>query len=170
MKKVLILVFAVIASASLFAADFDGITALGVNYEYREDIHMGGLSVQNFGYFGACPVGYLANINADFNLEDNKSTIGMLIAPSYRYKLEDVNMSIDAAVGVSATGEWFGGAGDFLLGIGGYLGATYYLDSFALLIGCTLGYDMMSVGLDSGNIEYAGDFYVSPSISFGFRY
>ena len=82
----------------------------------------------------------------------------------------DVPMSIDAAVGVSLAGQSFD-EGLFELGVGGYLGASYYLnDTIALLIGCNIGYDMLSVSLDSGEIGFSGDFYVSPSLSVGFRY
>ena len=77
---------------------------------------------------------------------------------------------IDAAVGVSLAGQSFD-EGLFELGVGGYLGASYYLnDTIALLIGCNIGYDMLSVSLDSGEIGFSGDFYVSPSLSVGFRY
>ena len=55
--------------------------------------------------------------------------------------------------------------------IGGYIGATYYLNNaIALLIGCNLGYDMLGVDLDTGDVGFSGDFYVSPSLSIGIRY
>ena len=33
-----------------------------------------------------------------------------------------------------------------------------------------LGYDMLGVDLDTGDVGFSGDFYVSPSLSIGIRY
>lgn len=173
MKKKLItlLLIALITTAAVSAATFDGLTSVGVNYEFRDGMNLGGLSSQTFGYINDFPLGYLISANADFNLADDAMTIGLLIGPSYRYMLESVPMSIELALGASASGQWYAGEDIFDFGIGGYLGATYYLnDAFALLIGCNLGYDMLSIGLGDGEIGFSGDFYVSPSLSFGFRY
>ena len=79
-------------------------------------------------------------------------------------------MSIDVAIGASLAWQYIG-TGIFDLGIGGYIGAIYYLNNaIALLIGCNLGYDMLGVNLDTGNTGFSGDFYVSPVLSVGFRY
>ena len=43
-------------------------------------------------------------------------------------------------------------------------------NAIALLIGCNLGYDMLGVDLDTGDVGFSGDFYVSPSLSIGIRY
>lgn len=112
----------------------------------------------------------MVSVNADFNLADNVMAIGMLVGPSYRYMLSNVPMSIDVAIGASLAGQYIG-TGIFDLGIGGYIGATYYLNNaIALLIGCNLGYDMLGVDLDTGDVGFSGDFYVSPSLSIGIRY
>ena len=37
------------AAGSALAA-FEGLTSVGVNYEFRDDEHMGGLASQTFGY------------------------------------------------------------------------------------------------------------------------
>lgn len=96
--------------------------------------------------------------------------IELLAGPSFRYMFTNVPMSVDIAIGASLAGQEFG-EGLFELGIGGYIGATYYLNStIALLIGCSIGYDMLSASLDSGSTGFSGDFHVSPSMSVGFRY
>ncbi len=171
MKKVLIIALvslSVIAGA--YATSFDGLTSVGVNYEFRDGMHLGGFASETFGYVNGSPVGYLVSVNADFNLKEDALAIGILVGPSYRYMFSSLPMSIDAAIGVSLAGESI--VEDlFELGIGGYLGASYYInDAVALLIGCNIGYDMLSVGLNTGEAGFAGDFYVSPSLSVGFRY
>ena len=56
-------------AGTLSASGFDGYTAIGGNYEYRDGHHLGGLSVSNEGYVYDCPVGYHISANADFNLK-----------------------------------------------------------------------------------------------------
>ena len=169
-RRILIIAIVTFVAASAAFASFDGLTSIGVNYEFRDGEHMGGLSSQTFGYVNDCPVGYLVSVNADFNLADNAMVIGMLVGPSYRYLLSNVPMSIDVAIGASLAGQYIG-TRIFDIGIGGYIGATYYLNNtIALLIGCNLGYDMLGVNLDTGDTGFSGDFYVSPSLSIGFRY
>lgn len=169
-RKILIIALATVVAVSSAFASFDGLTSVGVNYEFRDGEHMGGLSSMTFGYVNDCPVGYHISVNADFNLADKAMAIGMLVAPGYRYMLSNVPMSIDVAIGASLAWQYIG-TGIFDLGIGGYLGATYYLNNaIALLIGCNLGYDMLGVNLDTGDTGFSGDFYVSPVLSVGFRY
>ena len=183
-KRILIIALLTVVAASSAFASFDGLTSVGVNYEFRDGEHMGGLSSLTFGYVNDCPVGYLISVNADFNLADKSMAIGMLVGPSYRYLLSNVPMSIDVAIGASLAGQYIG-TETFDLGIGGYIGATYYLNNaiggyigatyylnnaIALLIGCNLGYDMLGVDLDTGDVGFSGDFYVSPSLSIGIRY
>ena len=164
-KRILIFtIIAIMAAGSAFAA-FEGLTSVGVNYEFRDGEHMGGLSSQTFGYVNDCPVGYLISLNADFNLADKLMSIGMLVGPSYRYILSNVPMSIALATQV------FSDTNLFELGVGGYVGATYYLnDAIVLLIGCNIGYDMLGIDLNTADASFSGDFYVSPSLSIGFRY
>lgn len=170
-KRIMVIAIIAIVAVGSASADFDGLTSVGVNYEFRDGVHMGGLSSQTFGYVDNCPVGYLVSVNADFNLGENSMAIGMLVGPSYRYMFSNVPMSIDLAVGASLSGRNFKDEALFGLGIGGYLGATYYLNNtVALLIGCNTGYDMLKVDLDTGNTGFSGDFHVSPSLSVGFRY
>ncbi len=171
MKRIiLIAIISISLAAGTAAASFDGLTSMGVNYEYRDGVHLGGLASQTFGYAGDCPVGYLVSVSADFNLGDDAMAIELLAGPSFRYMLTNVPMSVDIAIGASLAGQEFG-EGLFELGIGGYIGATYYLNStIVLLTGCSIGYDMLSVSLDSGNTGFSGDFHVSPSVSVGFRY
>ena len=170
-KKILIIAaIAIMAAGSAFAS-FDGLTSVGVNYGFRDGEHMGGFSSQTFGYVNGCPIGYLVSVNADFNLADERMAIGMLIGPSYCYMISNVPMSIEVAIGASLAAQSFSDTGLFELGVGGYLGATYYLDdAIALLIGCNIGYDMLGVDLNDGDACFYGDFYVSPSLSIGFRY
>lgn len=172
MKKVIITAVLVCMALSLYAGNFDGFTSTGLNYEYRDGMHLGGLTINNTGYINDCPVGYYISTNADFNFKNGLNmAIGIIAAPSYRYMLENIQMSIDTALGVSASGVWMNGSNDFQLGVGGYIGATYYMnDEIALLIGCNLGYDMLSVDLNTGKTGFAGEFYASPAISIGFRY
>ena len=162
----------IVLIAGVAAASFDGLTGVGINYEYRDGENMWGLSSQTFGYVGTCPVEYFIGINADFAFSDvSDFTIGMIVGPSYRYVFQNVPMSIDVAVGLSLSGEWIDADDFFGLGIGGYLGAAYYMtDSIALMLGCTLGYDMLAVDLNTGDCSFYGNFYVSPSIAVGFRY
>ncbi|MDD7200859.1 MAG: hypothetical protein SPF89_03155 [Sphaerochaetaceae bacterium] len=167
-KIVLGMALAMLAAGSAFATSFDGLTSVGGNYTYRDGEHLGGLTVHNFGYVNDCPVGYLVSFNSGFNVDNQE--INMLVGPSYRYQLQDLPMSIDAALGLSASGQWFD-EDFFELGIGGYLGATYRLSNrLSLLAGCTVGYDMLSVSLDDGDTGYSGDFFVSPSLGIGFNY
>ena len=169
-KRILIIALLTVVATSTAFASFDGLTSVGVNYELRDDEHMGGLSSLTFGYVNDCPVGYHISVNADFNLADKATAIGMLVGPSYRYMLSNVSMSIDVAIGASLAWQYIG-TGIFDLGIGGYIGATYYLNNaIALLIGCNLGYDMLCVDFDTGDIGFSGDFYISPSLSIGIRY
>ena len=169
-KRILIIALVTVLATSSAIASFDGLTSVGVNYEFRDSEHMGGLSSLTFGYVNDCPVGYLISVNADFNIADNARTIGMLVGPSYRYLLSNVPMSIDVAIGASLAEQYIG-TGIFDLGIGGYIGATYYLNNaIALLIGCNLGYGMLGVNLDTGDTGFSGDFYVSPILSIGFGY
>lgn len=67
MKKVLMVLMVLAVSLGLFAADFEGRTNLGLNYSYRDGRNMGGMSVDNFGLVGDCPVGYYIGADADFN-------------------------------------------------------------------------------------------------------
>ena len=98
-------------------------------------------------------------------------SIGMLVGPSYRYILSNVPMSIDVAIGASLATQVFSDTNLFELGVGGYVGATYYLnDAIVLLIGCNIGYDMLGIDLNTADASFSGDFYVSPSLSIGFRY
>ena len=170
-KRILIFtIIAIMAAGSAFAA-FEGLTSIGVNYEFRDGEHLGGLSSQTFGYVNDCHAGYLISLNADFNLADKLMSIGMLVGPSYRYILSNVPMSIDVAIGASLATQVFSDTNLFELGVGGYVGATYYLnDAIALLIGCNIGYDMLGIDLNTADASFSGDFYVSPSLSIGFRY
>ena len=141
-KRILIIALLTVVAASSAFASFDGFTSVGVNYEFRDGEHMGGLSSLTFGdgehmgglssltfgYVNDCPVGYLISVNADFNLADKAMAIGMLVGPSYRYLLSNVPMSIDVAIGASLAGQYIG-TEIFNLGIGGYIGATYYLNN-----------------------------------------
>lgn len=170
-KRIIVIAIIAIVAAGSASAAFDGLTSAGLNYEFRDGVHMGGLSSQTFGYVDNCPVGYLFSMNADFNLGENSMAIGMLVGPSYRYMTTNVPMSIDLALGASLSGQKLKDEGLFELGVGGYLGATYYLnDMIALLIGCNIGYDMLGVDFATGNTGFSGDFHVSPSLSVGFRY
>ena len=172
MKKIILIftIISIMAAGSVFAA-FEGLTSVGVNYEFRDDEHMGGLASQTFGYVNDLPVGYLISLNADFNLADKAMAIGMLVGPSYHYIFSNVPMSIDVAIGASLATQFFSDINLFELGIGGYVGATYYLnDAIALLLGCNIGYDMLGINLNTADASFSGDFYVSPSLSIGFRY
>lgn len=171
MKKIiLIAIISLSLAAGVYAAAFDGLTSIGVNYEYRDGMYLGGLSSQTFGYVNDYPVGYFVSVNADFNLGDDTLSIGMLVGPSFRYMFSNVPMSIELAVGASLAGQAFWES-LFELGIGSYIGATYYInDTIALLIGCNIGYDMLGVDLNTAAAVFSGDFYVSPSLSVGFRY
>lgn len=172
MKKALLVVLIALVSVSMVAAkSFEGTTTVGLNYEYREGLNLGGLSTASFGTFENSPIGYLFSISAAANFADAKDfSISLLAAPKYSYYFSNVPMSIDAALGLSFTGNLFDDK-TFGFGFGGYIGATYNLnDMIALLLGCTLGYDIMSVDLDNGNIDSACNFYVVPSLSIGFRY
>lgn len=173
MKKLIILAVILLAfAAGLSAASFDGLTSIGFNYEYRDGVHLGGLSSHTFGYVNDCPVGYLVSVNGDFNLAQDAMVIGMLVGPSFRIDLGNAPLSLDIAVGAALAGQSFtSDNGLFELGVGGYVGLTYYAtDAIALLLGCNIGYDMLSVGLSTGETGFSGDFYVSPSVSVGFRY
>lgn len=173
MKKILIVaIMSVVLIAGVAADSFDGLTSVGINYEYRDGENMWGLSSQTFGYVGTCPVGYFVGVNADFAFSAvSDFAIGVIVGPSYRYMFQNVPMSIDVALGLSASGEWIDVNDFFGLGIGGYLGATYYMtDNIALMLGCTLGYDMLAVDLNTGDCSFYGNFYVSPSVAVGFRY
>ena len=88
-KRILIIALLTVVAASSAFASFDGFTSVGVNYEFRDGEHMGGLSSLTFGYVNDCPVGYLISVNADFNLADKSMAIGMLVGPSYRYLLSN---------------------------------------------------------------------------------
>lgn len=170
-KRIMVVAIIAIVAAGSASAAFDGLTSVGLNYEFRDGVHMGGLSSQTFGYIDNCPVGYLVSVDADFNLGEDSMAIGMLVGPSYRYMFANVPMSVDLAVGASLSGRDFKDKGLFGLGVGGYLGATYYLnDVVALLFGCNIGYDMLGVDLDTGDVGFSGDFSVAPSLSVGFRY
>ena len=172
MKKGILITVVLCMALSLYAGTFDGLTGTGLNYEYRDGMHLGGMTVINSGYVNDSPVGYYISANADFSpMKMSDMTISMIAAPSYRYMLDNVPMSIDAALGLSASGVWTGGKNDIQLGLGGYIGATYYMnDRIALLIGCNLGYDMLSVNLATGAAGFSGEFYASPAVSIGFRY
>mgnify|MGYP004699145361 CR=1 FL=1 len=172
MKKAILITVALCMALSLNAGTFDGFTSTGLNYEYRDGIHLGGMTVSNSGYVNDFPVGYYISANADFNPRKiSDMTITLIAAPSYRYMLDNVPMSIDTALGLSVSGVWTGGKNDFQLGLGGYIGAAYYMnDRIALLIGCNLGYDMLSVNLATGAAGFSGEFYASPALSIGFRY
>lgn len=171
MKKKILAFTIIVMFASLAAfATFDGLTSVGVNYEFRDGVHLGGLTTQNFGYINDCPVGYLVSVNSDFNLGEDSMSIEMLLGPSYRYLLSNVPMSIDTAAGVSLAYQDFN-SNLFELGVGGYLGATYYwTDLVALLVGCNIGYDMWQLDLTTAENGFPGIFHVSPVLSVGFRY
>ena len=172
MKKTVLVLAMVCMALSVYAGTFEGLTSTGLNYEYRDSKSLGGMSVENFGYVNDFPLGYYISTNADFNFIDGADmTINLMAAPIYRYMIENVPMSIDAAFGLSASGVWFNSRNEFQLGVGGYIGATYYMnDMIALLIGCKLGYDMLSVDMNTGDTAFSGEFHASPAISIGFRY
>lgn len=170
MKKVLMVLIVMIVSLGLFAADFAGIINVALNYSYRDGRNMGGMSVDNFGLVGDCPVGYYIGADADFSFKDVKdSSITLIAAPYYSYKLENVPMTIDVALGVGASADV---DKHFGLGLAGYIGAAYHLksDKTAFLIGTKLGYDMLSVELHGGSCSYKGEFFVTPLIGGGFCY
>lgn len=169
-KKILaITIIVMFATISVFAT-FDGLTSIGVNYEFRDGKHLGGLSTQSFGYINDCPVGYLISLNSGFNITEDAMAIEMLLGPSYRYMLFNLPMSIDISAGIALANQNFG-SNLLELGIGGYLGATYYCnDAVALLIGCNIGYDMWQVDMTTTATGYSGIFHVSPILSAGFRY
>lgn len=48
-KRILIIAIVTIVAASAAFASFDGLTSIGVNYEFRDGEHMGGLASQTFG-------------------------------------------------------------------------------------------------------------------------
>ena len=94
----------------------------------------------------------------------------MIIGPAYKHYFTNVPMSIDAAIGASLSGEWTGES-VFDLGIGGYLGSSYYINELvSIMLGLSLGYDMLEVDLTSGSTSFANDFHVSTSLSIGFCY
>lgn len=99
----------------------------------------------------------------------NEASITLIAAPYYSYKLDNVPMSIDVALGLGSSVNI---DKNFGLGIGGYVGAAYYLKSSntALIIGSKLGFDMLSVDLHSGECSFDGVFYVTPVIGVGFCY
>ncbi len=170
MKKVFMVLMVLAVSLGLFAADFDGLTNLALNYSYRDGKNLGGMSVDSFGLIGNCNVGYYIGADADFNFKDiNNAYITLIAAPYYSYRLENVPMSIDVALGVGASADI---DKSFGLGIAGYIGAQYCLRSSntALIIGTKLGYDMLAVDLHSGDCSFDGAFYVTPAIGVGFCY
>ena len=173
MKKGIIVLLALAAvSAAVFAGTFTGRTGVALNYSYRDGINMGGLSVNNSGYSDTFPIGCTANVNADFDpTTGNCNAITMLVGPSYRYTIADSGMDIELALGVSATGENINADTHFLLGAGGYLGASYALpNGLGLAIGAQIGLDMLSVPLNGGTSFYQGTFYVTPSVGLVFNY
>ncbi len=173
MKRIMtVLIMAVSVSALVFAGSFSGKTEVALNYSYRGGISMGGLSVNNSGYSDTFPLGYTANVNADFDpTTGNCNAITMLVGPSYRYSIAGSGMDIELALGVSATGENINADTRFLLGAGGYLGAEYALpNGLGLAIGAQLGIDMVSFPLDGGASFYQGTFYVTPSVGLVFSY
>lgn len=168
-KSILICLILSVALCGAYAS-FDGYSSLGVGYSWSDGLSLGGFSSQNFGYVDSSPIGYLVSVNADFNIAQEVMTIRMLVGPSWRYVLTNVPMSIDAALGAALAGNFISSPA-FTLGLGGYIGATYYVNpTLALLIGCELGGDFMSVDLRTGGIGYAGTFFVSPSLAVGIRY
>ena len=170
-KKFLVFAAVLFIAASVFAVSFTGISSVGGNYTFRDGEHLGGLSSQNFGYINDCPVGYFVGVNADFNLQDDMNwALNMIVGPSYSYMFSNVPMSVDVALGLSLSGEWIE-TSEFGLGIGGYLGTTWHMNEMvALFLGCSLGYDMLGVSLDTGDTYFSGDFFVSPSLAIGFTY
>ncbi len=171
-KGIIVFLLVVAASAAVFAGTFSGKTEVALNYSYRGGVNMGGLSVNNSGYSDSFPIGYAANVNADFDpTTGNCNAITMLVGPSYKYNITGSGMDIELALGVSATGENINADTHFLLGVGGYLGAAYALpNGLGLAIGTQLGYDMLSVPLNGGASFYQGTFYVTPSVGLVFNY
>lgn len=170
-KMFLILIVAALATTPMFAS-FEGISSIGGSYQYREGSHLGGLSNQNFGFINDAPVGYFVGINAGFgDLADPDWAVNMLVGPAYSYFFPEANLSIDVALGASLSGQWMDDGDYFGLGIGGYLGATWHMTSHtALLLGATLGYDILGVGLSNGDVGFNGVFHVAPSLAVGFTY
>ncbi len=78
-KRIMVVAIIAIVAAGSASAAFDGLTSVGLNYEFRDGVHMGGLSSQTFGYVDNCPVGYLVSVDADFNLGKDSMAIGMLV-------------------------------------------------------------------------------------------
>ncbi|MBO8443097.1 MAG: hypothetical protein IAC42_04985 [Spirochaetes bacterium] len=168
-KSILICLILSVALCGAYAS-FDGYSSLGVGYSWSDGLSLGGFSSQNFGYVDSSPIGYLVSVNADFNIAQEAMTIRMLVGPSWRYMLTNVPMSIDVALGAALAGSFISSPA-FTLGLGGYIGATYYLNpSLALLIGCELGGDLMSVDLRTGEVGWAGTFFATPSLALGIRY
>ncbi len=171
-KGIIVFLVVVSAAAAVSAGTFTGRTEVALNYSYRDGINMGGLSVNNSGYSDTFPIGYTANVNADFDpTTGNCNAITMLVGPSYKYTIADSGMDIELALGVSATGENINADTHFLLGVGGYLGASYALpNGLSLAIGAQIGVDMLSVPLNGGESFYQGTFYVTPSVGLVFNY
>ncbi len=170
-KGIIVFLLVVSAAAAVFAGNFTGKTEVALNYSWR-DTNMFGLSVNNSGYSDTFPIGYTANVNADFDpTTGNCNAITMLVGPSYKYTIANSGMDIELALGISATGENINADTHFLLGVGGYLGATYALpNGLGLAIGAQMGVDMLSVPLNGGESFYQGTFYVTPSVGLVFNY
>lgn len=168
MKKFFLLfLIALLAAATISASTFSGTTSIGGSYTFRDGEHLGGISSQTFG-FTDCPVGYFIGLNSAHNRDG--WGLNMIIGPAYKYYFTNVPMSIDAAIGASLSGEWTGES-VFDLGIGGYLGSSYYINELvSIMLGLSLGYDMLAVDLTNGSTSFANDFHVSPSLSIGFSY
>ncbi len=171
-KKILAsLMVSCLVAGIAFAGPFaEGMTSVGGSYIYRDGEHFGGLSSQTFGFFDSS-VGYFVGANAGFNLSEGTNwNMNIIAAPSYRYHFAETDMNVDLAVGLSFSGTW-AERNEFGFGVGGYLGAAWDVSSdISILLGCSLGYDMLKVDLDTSAVDFGGRFYTIPSLSIGFKY
>ncbi|MCK9330682.1 MAG: hypothetical protein M0Q94_12475 [Candidatus Cloacimonetes bacterium] len=169
MKRTMIMV-ALMLVLVIGTVGADSVSSVGGEYIYRDGMSFGGLSSQNFGYFDS-QIGYFIGGNAGFNLSGGTNwTMNLIAGPSFRYHFNETKMYFDAAAGLSLSGTW---ASDraFEAGIGGSFGACYEVtEKISLLIGTSIGYDMLRVDLETGAIGFGGSFYCIPSMSVGFSY
>ncbi len=167
-KKILVLAIVSLMCVSAFAA-VEGRTSVGLNYSYN-DGNFFGLTTDTVGFINDCPVGYYIGTDADFGIGNVSAyKIQMQFAPVYRYMIANTAMSIDLALGLSAS---YVEADLFKFGIGGYLGAEYRVsDIVSLMVGAKMGSDFVNIPLESNpEVTVDGDFYVTPYLAVGFCY
>ncbi len=167
-KKIIVLALIALVCASAFAA-VDGRTSIGLNYSYNDGNYFG-LTTDTVGFINNSSIGYYIGTDAAFGIGNvNAYKIHMQFAPVYRYMIANTAMSIDLALGLSAS---YVDADLFKFGVGGYLGAEYRVNELtSLMIGAKMGSDFVNIPLKNNpDVTIEGDFYITPYIGVGFCY